>query len=169
MEVPLKTKNKNHAHMVTHTRDWPCKSKEREKELVNPLKFMKGDILERNPMSVNNVVDDLFLKKFYKTMKEISLDSILGIDLYGIRIWKGVNICPCITDWSFPGGTSGEEPTFQCRRRKTHGFNHWVRKISWRRAWQPTPVFLPGQSHGQRRLVGVVHRVAQGLDTTEAI
>ena len=59
---------------------------EREKELVNPLKFMKGDILERNPMSVNNVVDDLFLKKFYKTMKEISLDSILGIDLYGIRI-----------------------------------------------------------------------------------
>ena len=47
---------------------------------------MKGDILERNPMSVNNVVDDLFLKKFYKTMKEISLDSIPGIDLYGIRI-----------------------------------------------------------------------------------
>ena len=47
---------------------------------------MKGDILERNPMSVNNVVDDLFLKKFYKIMKEIPLDSILGIDLNGIRI-----------------------------------------------------------------------------------
>ena len=47
---------------------------------------MQGDIPERNPMSVNNVVDDLFLKKFYKIMKEISLDSILGIDLNGIRI-----------------------------------------------------------------------------------
>jgi len=33
-------------------------------------------------------------------------------------------------------------------------FNPWVRKIPWRRAWQPTPVFLPGKSHGQRSLVG---------------
>ena len=30
----------------------------------------------------------------------------------------------------------------------------WVRKIPWRRAWPPTPVFLPGESHGQRSLVG---------------
>ena len=30
----------------------------------------------------------------------------------------------------------------------------WVGKISWRRAWQPTPVFLPGESHGQRNLAG---------------
>ena len=30
----------------------------------------------------------------------------------------------------------------------------WVRKIPWRRAWHPTPVFLPGKSHGQRSLVG---------------
>ena len=34
------------------------------------------------------------------------------------------------------------------------GLNPWVRKIPWRRKWQPTPVFLPGTSHGQRRLVG---------------
>ena len=33
-------------------------------------------------------------------------------------------------------------------------FNPWVRKISWRRKWQPTPVFLPGKFQGQRRLVG---------------
>ena len=30
----------------------------------------------------------------------------------------------------------------------------WVKKIPWRRKWQPTPVFLPGESHGQRNLVG---------------
>ena len=35
-----------------------------------------------------------------------------------------------------------------------HEFNLWVRKILWRRKWQPTPVFLPGKSHGQRSLVG---------------
>ena len=33
-------------------------------------------------------------------------------------------------------------------------FDPWVRKIPWRRKWQPTAVFLPGESHGQRRLAG---------------
>ena len=37
---------------------------------------------------------------------------------------------------------------YKCRRCKTHGFDPWVRKIPWRRAWQLTPVFLPEQSHG---------------------
>ena len=39
----------------------------------------------------------------------------------------------------------------RCKRR---GFNPWVGKIPWRRKWQPTPVFLPGEFHGQRSLVG---------------
>jgi len=37
---------------------------------------------------------------------------------------------------------------------KRCGFNSWLRKIPWRRAWQPTPVFLPRESHGQRNLAG---------------
>jgi len=41
----------------------------------------------------------------------------------------------------FLGSSSGKEPT--CRRHKRHRFNPWVGKIPWRRAWQPTPVFLP--------------------------
>ena len=55
---------------------------------------------------------------------------------------------------SFPGGTSGKEPACQHRRHKRAGFNPCVRKIPWRRAWQPTPAFLPAESQGQRRLVG---------------
>jgi len=39
----------------------------------------------------------------------------------------------------------------QCRRP---GFDPWVGKIPWRREWQPTPLFLPGEFHGQKRLVG---------------
>ena len=39
----------------------------------------------------------------------------------------------------------------QCMRR---GFDSWVKKIPWRRKWLPTPVFLPGEFHGQRSLVG---------------
>jgi len=38
---------------------------------------------------------------------------------------------------------SGKESTCQCRRCRRHGFDPWVRKISWRRKWQSTPVFLP--------------------------
>ena len=48
-----------------------------------------------------------------------------------------------------PKWLSGQESTCQCRRC---GFNLWVEKVTWRRAWQPTPVFLPGKSHGQRNL-----------------
>ena len=40
----------------------------------------------------------------------------------------------------FPGGTSGKETACQCRKFKRLGFNPWVRKVPWRRAWQPTPV-----------------------------
>ena len=60
---------------------------------------------------------------------------------------------PCQTG-SFPGGTSVKEPTCQCRWCKRCGFNPWAGKIPWRRAQQPTPVFLPGEFHGQRSLVG---------------
>ena len=55
---------------------------------------------------------------------------------------------------SFPGGASGKEPTCQCRRHKKHGFDPWIRKILWRREWLPIPVFLSGESHGQKSLAG---------------
>ena len=44
-------------------------------------------------------------------------------------------------------------PAMQETQRR-HGFNAWIRKIPWRRAQRPTPVFLPGESHGQRSLAG---------------
>ena len=50
-----------------------------------------------------------------------------------------------------PRWRSGKESAGQFRR---HVFDPWVRRIPWRREWQPTPVFLPGESHGQRSLGG---------------
>ena len=52
----------------------------------------------------------------------------------------------------------------QCGRP---GFHPWVRKIPWRRKWQPTPVFLPGESHGWRSLVGYSLWGCKESDTTE--
>ena len=45
----------------------------------------------------------------------------------------------------------GKESLCLCRR---HGFDPWVGRIPWRRKWQPIPVFLPGESHGQMSLMG---------------
>ena len=68
----------------------------------------------------------------------------------------------------FPGGTGCKELTCQCRRYKRCGFNPWVRKIPWKRAWQPTPVFLLENTHGQRSQVGYSPKGRKELDTTEA-
>ena len=54
----------------------------------------------------------------------------------------------------------------ECRR---HGFNPWVGKIPWRKAWQPTPVFLPGEFHGQRSLAGYSPWGCKEMDTTEQL
>ena len=69
----------------------------------------------------------------------------------------------------FPGGTSGKEPTCQCRRCNRLGFDPWVGKIPWRSAWQTTPVFMPGESHGQRSLVGSSPWGPKESDTTERL
>ena len=45
----------------------------------------------------------------------------------------------------------------------------WVGKMPWRRKWQPTPVFLPGESHGRRSLIGYSPRGPKELDTTEQL
>ena len=67
---------------------------------------------------------------------------------WDILIYKQYNIYNKI--YMFPGGTSGKKPTCQCRRDKRRGFHPWVGNITWRRAWQPTLVFLPGESHRQK-------------------
>ena len=54
----------------------------------------------------------------------------------------------------FASGGSVLKFHLQYRTCRRLGFDPWVRKISWRRKWQPTPVFLPGKSHGRRSLVG---------------
>ena len=56
-------------------------------------------------------------------------------------------------DWSdIAGSASGKELTCQGRRHKRWGFHPWVGMILWRKKWQPTLVFLPWESHGQRNL-----------------
>ena len=57
-------------------------------------------------------------------------------------------------DKYYMGGSEVKNPPSDACHCRRHRFDSWVMKIPWRRKWQPTPVFLPGKSHGQRSLMG---------------
>ena len=69
---------------------------------------------------------------------------------------------------AFPGGACGKELACQFRRCRRPRFDPWVGKIPWYRAWQPSPVFLPGESHGQRSLARYGPQSHKESDVTEA-
>ena len=70
------------------------------------------------------------------------------------------------TCMSFPGGSDDKESA--CNGGEP-GFSPWAGKISWRRAWQPTLIFLPGESHEQRSLMGYSPWGCKESDTTERL
>ena len=66
----------------------------------------------------------------------------------------------------YPRWLKGKESAYQSRRCR---FNPWVRKIPWRRKWQPTPGFLPGKFHGQRSWAGYSPWGCKELDRAEQL
>ena len=66
----------------------------------------------------------------------------------------------------FSGGSDGKASAYNAGRPR---FNPWVRKILWRRKWQPTPALLPGKSHGWRSVVGYSPWGRKESDTTEQL
>ena len=90
----------------------------------------------------------------------LSADKGRYAELWSDLTWSG--------SWErHPWRLSGWRIQLQCRRYRRHGFCPWVRKIPWKRKWQPTPVFLPGKYHGQRSLAGSGPWDHKGLDMTE--
>ena len=69
----------------------------------------------------------------------------------------------------FPGGLVIKNLPVNARRHRRCRFYPWVRKIPWRRKWQPTPVFLPGKSHGQRSMAGYSLWCHRESDMTERL
>ena len=117
---------------------WPCLCKIRRSALLSSfLAFADGHC----PL-LQSVYSLLILPSIRKKSWKYSGSAIVT---YRKKWINNIHL-------GFPGGASGKEPTCQCRRHKRCRFDPWVRKIPWRRAWQPTPVFLPGESYGQRSL-----------------
>ena len=91
---------------------------------------------------------------FWTVMLEMTLETPLDCKETKLVNPKGNQ------SWIFTGSADAGIPLWlrqgvglQCWRPM---FNPWVGKISWRRIWQPTPVFLPGRSHGWRSMAGYI-------------
>ena len=82
------------------------------------------------------------------------------------RDWTHVSWISCIV-MDFPDGSVGKESGYNARRYRRRGFSPWVGKILLRKKQQPTPVFLPEKSHGQRSLVGYSPQDNKESDTTD--
>ena len=94
-------------------------------------KVVKNELSEINKRVLGEI-------RRIKTKKQQLIDAhILGGDVQNEEL---------------PRWLSDKEPACQCRRHKRLGFDPWVRKMPCRRKWQPTPVFWPRNSHGQRSL-----------------
>ena len=83
--------------------------------------------------------------------------KIIQIVILDAHFFWAVLPCCC----GFPDGASGKEPASQCRRRKRHRFNPWVRKMPWGGHGNPLQYSCPENPHGQRSLVGQSHAVTQ--------
>ena len=93
---------------------------------------------------------------FLKETKTFNLNTPDGKG--ELELWTFSELFPSKVSAGLPWWLSGKE--FACQSQRC-GFNPRVRKILWRRKWQPTPVFLPGKSHEQRSLAATVHAVAR--------
>ena len=102
-----------------------------------------------------------------------SLEHLLFL-LAGVTLRRGfcctsTFLGPAHGEVGSPGGSSDKEPACWCRRPKNLGFSPWVGKIPWRRARQPTRVFFPGESQGQRSLEGYSPWGRKESDRTEQL
>ena len=121
------------------------------------------------------------------TLWTVAHQALLSMGFSKQEYWSGLP-CPPLGDFHNPEmePVSLASPALVCRfftartsqvvlavknsRAKAGdrcGFGPWIWKIPWRRKWQPTGVFLPGESHGQRSLAGYSPWVTRSQDTTE--
>ena len=127
-----------------------------------PIKIKKGKRFEKH-VPRPSINCSPYKQKIGKKEKEIFKQRVVSSLWGGGMAWHWVLLLPP-RDLGLPRWLGGKESSCQCRRHRSCEFSPWVRNIVWRRKWQPTVVFLPGESHGQRSLAGYSPRGCKELD-----
>ena len=167
-------------HYVSGTRAWVqwqyfCHLSSWKKKMFQTLKEPKFSHLKRKRDSL--VVWWLGLHASTKGHTDLIPDRGTEIlqsawskkeDIWILILQKLTQICVHFMSLYQHPWACSKEPAYQCRRCKRRGFDPWVRAIPCRNTWQPTAVFLPVESHGQRNLVGYSPWGRKESDTTEA-
>ena len=117
-------------------------------------------------VSLINICHHIEFQKLFFSWWGLLRSAPLTIFKYAIQYyWLQL---PCFTLHSWPSQVALVEKNLPADAGdKRHRFDPWVRKIPWRKAWQPTPVFLSRESHGQRSLVGYSPWGHKETDMTE--
>ena len=108
--------------------------------------------MPQNPTVLGKEISELTKMNIKQRIARKSLVLLVNSEL--LDLWSLFATLNYIWSKGFLGSSVVKESICQCRRHWRHGFNPWVGKIPWRRKWQPTPVFWPEKSHGQRSLAG---------------
>ena len=103
----------------------------------------------------------LKISSYESSCKPMKIQEVGHLILDYLYFIKKICVSSQVAQW--------QESACQCRRCRRPRFDPWVGKIPWRRKWQPTPGFLPGESHGQRSLAGYSPWGRTELDTTERV
>ena len=140
---------------------WKASSKSNSTCLFDLEVALRYTLFQRAPEISQRFVLSPYKKRDIKLIKNIGYVKLHGKHCRIRNNVKPFLRCVWLTRWLRQQGIC-----LQCRRSD---FDLWVRNIPWRREWLPTPVFLPGEFHGQRSLVGYSARGCKESDTTEQL
>ena len=123
-----------------------------------------GGSAVKNPTAMQEMLVDPWVGKIsWKRAWQSTPIFLPGESHEQSQTWLRTHTC-CL-----PGSTSGKESASQGKKSKRHGFNSWIGKIPWRRKWQPTPIFLPAKSQGEKSLEGYSPKGHKESDLTEQL
>ena len=109
-----------------------------------------------------------FTAQYMNMCRQLGVCNSLQSSIMFYNIYKVIWGFPStLSMWLFAHQATWVKNPLQCRTCRRCGFNPWVKKIPWRRARQPTPVFLPGEYHGWWKLVDYSPWNHKESDTTE--
>ena len=156
----IKTKNERTIKNISEPKaDYMGKEERQERQIQLTGKIAWNEIKDNRDITLINICSCrkiLGTSSFHNPLSRAPGREGIGEETRSVRVSRGASQVALVVK---NPPTNAEDVRLQ--------FDPWVGKISWRRAWQPTPVFVPGESHAQRNLMGYSPWGCKESDTTE--